>query len=265
MFFLDPDKSFKSCSVLIGGNGDFGAHFHENAEFVYIKSGSRLLIIDGKEYELFANDLAIIFPCQNHSFKEKESGDCAWIGISPSFLEDYYSLLLSYIPLNPVIRKEDRSDTLTLLLEILFAEKNTNPTYIKGLVEAVLSLCQKSLKLIKRNDDMLLDPAKIICYISENKGNPELDISTASAFFGISKRKMSDWFRSTFFMGFRKFVNKYRINNSAEMLSDPGKTVLEICYESGFENIRTFNRAFLDEFGCSPTKYRKNVLKNSLK
>ncbi len=63
------------------------------------------------------------------------------------------------------------------------------------------------------------------------------------------------------FKNFNDFLNRYRINNACEILSDPSqdrKTILEISYELGYQSIGPFNKAFKDLKGVTPTAYRKS-------
>jgi AraC-like DNA-binding protein len=63
------------------------------------------------------------------------------------------------------------------------------------------------------------------------------------------------------FRNFNDFLNQYRINDACEILSDPAhnrKTILEIAYDSGYQSIGPFNKAFKDLKGLTPTAYRKS-------
>ena len=44
------------------------------------------------------------------------------------------------------------------------------------------------------------------------------------------------------------------------MLEDGYKTISEICFSTGFNNISNFNRQFKKNTGCSPMQYRKRFL-----
>ncbi len=265
MFYIKPQDSIKNCCVIIGENTDFESHFHENLELIYIKSGSRKMLIDNKEYILNGNDFAVIFPCQTHSLKSLKGGSCAFLGINPFFLEDLKSDLLNKIPKIPVIKKSDQSDKLKSLLKTLFSNNENNSLYIKGLAISILSLVFDDLDLKERANNLIPYLPEIIRFISENKNNPDFNAEEVSKHFGVTERKLCEWFNSAFNMGFRKFLNRYRLNDAVILLSDSDLTISEICYNCGFESARTFNRIFLNEYNCSPTTYRKNVRKTIIK
>lgn len=65
-------------------------------------------------------------------------------------------------------------------------------------------------------------------------------------------------------MGFRNFndlLNRYRIQDACEMLTDPGETdtpVIRIAMNVGYPSPGPFNRAFRAIVGTTPTEYRRN-------
>ncbi len=60
---------------------------------------------------------------------------------------------------------------------------------------------------------------------------------------------------------FREFINKYRIDFAKKLLSGTNLKIEAVAYDSGFNNISTFNLAFKKETGMTPSQYRKSTLK----
>jgi AraC-like DNA-binding protein len=62
------------------------------------------------------------------------------------------------------------------------------------------------------------------------------------------------------FRNFNDFLNKYRVAEACEILSDPShnrKTILEIAYSLGYQSIGPFNKAFKEIKNTTPTAFRK--------
>jgi len=65
-------------------------------------------------------------------------------------------------------------------------------------------------------------------------------------------------------MGFRNFndyLNGFRVKEAGQRLADSeqnGVAVLSIALDSGFRSLSSFNKAFRDAYGMTPTKYRQN-------
>lgn len=59
---------------------------------------------------------------------------------------------------------------------------------------------------------------------------------------------------------FSDFVNSYRVEAAQKMLTDEKNKdiyIINIAYASGFNNKTSFNKAFKEMTGCSPSEYRK--------
>jgi AraC-like DNA-binding protein len=57
-----------------------------------------------------------------------------------------------------------------------------------------------------------------------------------------------------------EFIRSIRIKRAAQLLQDKSKTVSEVAYEVGFNDMKNFRQVFHKQFKCSPTEFRKNNL-----
>jgi len=55
---------------------------------------------------------------------------------------------------------------------------------------------------------------------------------------------------------FSRYRVRQRLEKARELLGDSARRISDVAFESGFESIPYFNRAFRQEFNCSPTEYR---------
>jgi len=53
-----------------------------------------------------------------------------------------------------------------------------------------------------------------------------------------------------------QYIKQLRLTYASNMLLHSNKTIPEIAYESGFENLSYFYREFKKKFGCTPKKFR---------
>ena len=85
-----------------------------------------------------------------------------------------------------------------------------------------------------------------------------LNLSDISQQFGYSKWHFCVKFREYTGRSFVKYVRHFRLNLAAlEILQ--GARLLDVAMEYGYESIGGFNKAFLTEFGCYPSDYKKNA------
>jgi AraC-like DNA-binding protein len=110
------------------------------------------------------------------------------------------------------------------------------------------------------NDDLI---AKLESYMLLNKPflDPSLSIDSLAKQIEIPNNELSILINRKIGQHFFDFVNTYRINFAAELLSDKNnqkKTVMEILYDAGFNSKSCFNRAFIKHKKVTPSQYRKN-------
>jgi transcriptional regulator GlxA family with amidase domain len=55
-----------------------------------------------------------------------------------------------------------------------------------------------------------------------------------------------------------EFIKKVRLKRAAQLLKDSDRTVSEIVELVGYQDIKRFRESFQNEYGLSPSEYRKN-------
>ncbi len=66
------------------------------------------------------------------------------------------------------------------------------------------------------------------------------------------------------FRNFNDYLNGFRIKEAGQRLADPaqnGEAVLNIALDTGFRSLSSFNKAFRESFGVTPTAYRQQQTK----
>ena len=148
------------------------------------------------------------------------------------------------------------------------------PFSMKMLVSRCVQLMQQHDKLKARYSQMSAEePQKVQTIIKEERDKKFIDILD-----GWIARHMSDpglnidtlasslsYGRSTFYtkvssltgMTPNNYVRKKRLEAGKRMLEDSNDTVAEISYKTGFSNPYYFSKCFKQEFGISPSTYRK--------
>ena len=56
---------------------------------------------------------------------------------------------------------------------------------------------------------------------------------------------------------FMQFVNRYRLRHASQQLTNTDDSIEQVAFSSGFNNRQTFARIFRDEFGMSPSDFRR--------
>jgi AraC-like DNA-binding protein len=73
----------------------------------------------------------------------------------------------------------------------------------------------------------------------------------------LTKAAFCRYFKTRTQKTFVEYLMQVRINHACKLLKETDMSVLEICYESGFNNLSNFNRQFKIRHTISPKQYRK--------
>lgn len=99
---------------------------------------------------------------------------------------------------------------------------------------------------------------QIFRYIFE-RYTDNIKLSELAEIAGISNSAFSHYFRKKTGKTFSTFLNELRISHATRLLRETDKKVIEICFESGFNNMAYFNRVFKQTHKINPREYRKRL------
>lgn len=97
---------------------------------------------------------------------------------------------------------------------------------------------------------------QISTYVMAHYAHP-ISLTDIATEVGMNRSAFCTYFKRNKGMTFSQFVMQYRLNTACELLKRSHKSVSEICYLVGFNDLPYFVRLFTAEMGMSPTKYRK--------
>ncbi|MDB5279619.1 MAG: helix-turn-helix-domain containing protein AraC type [Ferruginibacter sp.] len=99
-----------------------------------------------------------------------------------------------------------------------------------------------------------LDP--VYHYVLENFKEDVNSRKAASLAF-LNEAAFCRYFKRQTKKTFSQFVNQVRTTHATSLLQDKNKSIADVCYECGFNNLSYFNRQFKNLTNRSPLEYRK--------
>ena len=145
--------------------------------------------------------------------------------------------------------------------------KNFNPAAIHGFAETIVNLFVQVLdsELCRHNQSHLNNIsgstiARAKHYIIKNLKWNQLSLEIIAENAGVSSRHLNRLFKSEG-MSVAKWVKNVRLERCASAFVHPsysGKTVAEIAYEFGFNDISHFCRDFKKTYNFTPSEYRNS-------
>lgn len=107
-----------------------------------------------------------------------------------------------------------------------------------------------------RPSDYLIRRAKL--FIRDNLDRP-ITLEQVAGYLHLSKRHVSRIFSEGIHESFNHFVRKERVQSAAYMLKHTSVPIKTIAEETGFGTVHSFTRAFSQELGISPARYRNRM------
>lgn len=99
---------------------------------------------------------------------------------------------------------------------------------------------------------------QISAYVMAHYVHP-ISLDDIAVEVGMNRSAFCTYFKRQKGMTFSEFVTQYRLNTACGLLKHSRKSVSEICYLVGFNDLPHFVRVFTKEKGMSPSRYRKQL------
>jgi len=224
-------------------------------EFVYMTEGVLEVTIGGRSTVLHSGESCLIFPNEIHSYRNIEKARAIVHVFSGDVVGEFNRRNYKLIP---------EKHIFTVPHEIMeqycrtFLEQHESNHYIaKGYLYIFLGVFTSQVTLRERVFPNMSVLDKIFSYIAEHfKENITLtDVARSCKY---EPQYLSNVLSQYVKINFKRIVNSYRLDYANHLLNTTKMSMTDIALASGFSNVRSFNRAFLIEYGISPREYKKN-------
>lgn len=93
-------------------------------------------------------------------------------------------------------------------------------------------------------------------YINKNYQN-KIMISDVANLISMTNSSFCHFFKKRTRKSFVDYLNEVRIGHASVQLIETTKSISEVCYNCGFNNVSNFNRIFRTKKGQTPSEFRK--------
>lgn len=108
---------------------------------------------------------------------------------------------------------------------------------------------------VRHKDEVRIN--KIYEYVEEHY-KEQIDIEDVAELSNLTVPSFCRYFKKMTRLTFTDFVNQYRVNQACKLLAR-NRSIADVCFESGFNNISHFNKVFKDLIGETPKNYREKA------
>ncbi len=234
-----------------GENFSYPIHVHRCCELILLTAGEMTVNVGGVEYLTRAGEAVLILPHQPHGLTSTASRHTLFI-FPPDLIRAFASSHRGAAPDCPRFRLPP-----PLFCALSELRGNASQTAMKGLLYSAAACLEEQTAFSPRTvgDDLL---AKIFSFIDENHTG-ECSLGDLSRALGYDPSYLCRYFRKTTGMAYHRYVSLRRLGHAAGLLRDGEKNILGCAVESGYRSLRSFNRNFREQYGCTPGEYRKST------
>ncbi len=253
-------------------------HFHDEFELIYVvesfgvkyvgdskelfKEGE-LVLMGSKLPHAWVNDGIFTQNLSGHRVKavivQFESDFRDIIDACPEFL--HISQMLKQSQRGLVFSKEIANQNKELLLQlpdiqngferIILVLKLLQQLAVSGNYRQLASLSYQNID----SDNSLNRIIDTLKYISENY-QKKLYLSEISSQFNMSTTAFCNYFKRKTGKTLINYINELRVSKAGRLINNSEKSITEIAFECGFNNLSNFNRIFKSITGKTPKEYR---------
>ncbi|MCL4484340.1 MAG: AraC family transcriptional regulator [Bacteroidetes bacterium] len=253
-------------------------HYHNNFEISFITEGSGKRIVADSIEEFQPGDLVFIGRNLPHVWiADKELGVLSTRTLEMVFLQFTSDVLNPQMLTLPEFKYVAKALTLSergiqvvgqTLNEV--SELMLQMPYLKGFERMlhffrIMDIIGRSDSLIHLASNEYLTArftsgnkriAAIHEYLMKNY-REKIDLERLAALANLAEGSLCRFFKQKTGLTIFEYLNKIKVEFACKLLMDPNLNIMEVCLDSGFNNLSHFNKHFRETTDVTPTEYRK--------
>jgi AraC-like DNA-binding protein/quercetin dioxygenase-like cupin family protein len=241
-----------------GENLCFAPHIHRCYEVITVSDGTLELTVDGVTYALVPGDVALIFPNQVHAFHTPQRSRHRLIIFSPEVIAAFDRHHSQQLPSEVVVTLGKQHPLCSMLLSL---QKEDGLFAVKGVLYSICAAFERAACFtdIRRGRGNNLSLLREILTFVQCNFMEECTLAALAAAIKYDMTYLSKFFVRNVGISFTEYVHQIRTSHACYLLQNTDKTILQISHECGSTSLRTFNRNFAAQMGCTPKEYRQGV------
>ena len=235
---------------------------HDFLEVFYVLRGHGRFLIEGRPHLGRDGDVVVIPIGQVHQIEDDPASPLSLYGIcvaaevwarEPALLDPVPAgRLAASGPVGARVRSD--------LRRVLFEQTSAKP----GSVTEVLGLTLQLLALLARSTapgpgDPRGHREAVERYAAglERRFFEAADLDSVAESLDMSRRRFTQLFREVTGQTWADYLAGLRVDYARQLLEETDRSVVAIAFESGFEEVSSFYRAFKRRTGAAPNRWRK--------
>ena len=234
-------------------------HFHSQIELYFVDSGEMEVTVGDQQRVLSGGEMSVALSYDPHAYRTPTASTSSVLIIPPYVCEEFVAAMRCKRVSHPFITDKD---AVRRIREHYTAITGGGCNEIEqlGHIYVILGIVMDHIGPQEAAPSMETElSSRILFYLNEHY-REELSLSALATAFGYSPSYLSRYFKDRFHIGLKQYVTVLRLKNAVLLMHEQRHSITYCALESGFTSMRTFYRAFREEFGCAPQEYRNIAL-----
>ena len=241
-------------------------HFHSEWELLWVLDFPLYITCEQKRYLIQPGELILFPPNWPHEFHEMER-PCTFLclQISSKAFPSTAHLHTDELRLANCLPEADERWLRQAMIEtarVCWEQEPHSELFCMGQCGLILHRILKYVPFHSMSAEELAHAeqrnarlTRLIQYVDENYMH-KIKLSDFARQEGCTVSYMSHFVRDAMNQTFQDYVNSVRFNCARKLISLTEKSLVSICYESGFSDYRYFSQSFQSVYGVTPAEYR---------
>ena len=245
-------------------------HFHQEYELVYIVNGEGTRFIGNSIENFEQGDMIFVGPNIGHMWKSEQSENSDAEAIVVQFSDELLASLIEtpeFRKIKSLLEKSNSGLKIYGKLKENIFEKMHELLDCRG-ARCLIKLLEILNDLSEGNEIVILSLDESHIFTEDKRINAvyqyanafydqPISLENAASIANMEKSAFCRFFKEKTQKTFIQFLNEYRIDMACELLQKKEKSITEIAYECGFNNIANFYRQFKKATGKTPREFIK--------
>ena len=235
-------------------------HWHKEFEIIQVLDGTLKLLLNGNEFTLTENQSVFIPGGIIHS---AEPIDCRYecLVFSPSVL---YNIHVCRSLIKTHMRGISVYDGSAVIDRVFVGMKNKEKGFELDVMGMLFLLASD---IVKNNSGLSVPPndrlekIKSAMLMIEENYSSKITLEELAATCKLSPNYFCRYFKETVGQTPIEYITLYRIEAACEMLTEDDRTITDVCFSCGFNDLSYFIHIFKRLKGVSPREYAKRFSK----
>jgi AraC-like DNA-binding protein len=235
-------------------NFRFDRHLHQDYELVIPTFGTIRVLTEDRTEILTPGNCALILSDQMHAYDTVDSSGTFVHVFSPDTVGTFTKETSGKIGTKSVFSVP--RELTNNYLDTIASRRDYREFTLKGFLYLFLAEYLSQTKLVSRHTAQSSLLSSMFAYISAHF-REKITLEDVAESCGYDAHYLSRVFATHVGINFKRVINSYRLDYARTLLQETKLSITDVALASGFGSVRSFNRAFADEFNEVPKKGRK--------